>query len=83
MPNWQEENNWLTKTFKFDDFVQAAKFIAQIVPLAEEADHHPDLELHDYNQVTVKLQTHSKHQVTDQDHQLAQAIDQLDQVQAG
>ena len=78
MTDWQEQNNWLTKTFEFGNFVQAAGFIAKIVPLAENQGHHPDISLHDYKKVTIKLHTHSAdNTVTDKDWKLARAIDQL------
>ena len=40
--------------------------------------HHPDILVHDWNQVRLTLSTHSAgHTVTDTDRELAEAIDGL------
>lgn len=52
------EDKKLVKTFLFDNFAQATSFINRIAEAAEEEKHHPDLNLHDYRQLTVQWWTH-------------------------
>jgi 4a-hydroxytetrahydrobiopterin dehydratase len=74
---WKEENNRLTKTFRFTDFVQAFAFMTRVALVAEKMNHHP-LWTNVYNTVTIELSTHDAgNTVTDKDRQLADAIDKL------
>ncbi len=74
---WKEENNQLTRTFEFDDFVNAFGFMAQVAILAEKHAHHPEWS-NVYNKVTINLTTHDAGStVTEKDRQLAAAIDKL------
>lgn len=75
--NWTEENNKINKDFEFDNFTQAINFVNKIAQLAEEANHHPDILIHDYKQVKISLSTHSENKVTDKDRELADKIDKL------
>ena len=77
MKNWKEENNQLVKEFELDDFTGAADFVSKIVPLANEADHHPDVLIHSYKKVKVMLTTHDKGKVTEKDYDLAKKIDRI------
>jgi 4a-hydroxytetrahydrobiopterin dehydratase len=74
---WQNENNKLKKTFVFKDFVEAFSFMTKVALLAEKMDHHPYW-VNVYNKVTIELNTHDAGDiVTEKDHTLASAIDQL------
>lgn len=74
---WKEENNKLTRTFEFNDFMQAFGFMTQVAILAEKHQHHPEWS-NVYNKVTISLTTHDAgSKVTDKDKQLAEAIDEL------
>lgn len=74
---WKEENNRLTRTFKFHDFKDAFGFMTKVALIAEKMDHHPNWS-NVYNSVTIELSTHDTgNVVTEKDRKLAQAIDQL------
>jgi 4a-hydroxytetrahydrobiopterin dehydratase len=74
---WKEENNRLTKTFKFKDFTDAFGFMAKVALVAEKMDHHPHW-TNVYNTVSFELSTHDAgDRVTKKDHDLANAIDKL------
>ncbi len=75
--NWTTENNKWVKEFEFVNFVKAVDFVNKIVPLAESANHHPDIFIHSYKKVRIKLFTHSKGKITVKDHNLAKKIDQI------
>ena len=67
----------IKRTFKFKDFTQALKFVNRVGEIAEQQQHHPNLNLHDYNQVTVELYTHKIQGLHANDFILAYKIDQL------
>lgn len=74
---WNNEDNSLVKTFLFGNFVEAVSFVNKIVPLAEKAGHHPDIEIFSYKKVKVKLMTHEEGGVTDKDINLSSEIDRI------
>lgn len=74
---WKEENDKLTRTFKFDNFVEAFGFMTKVAFLAEKMDHHPNWS-NVYNTVDIELTTHDAgNTVTEKDRKLAKAIDGL------
>jgi 4a-hydroxytetrahydrobiopterin dehydratase len=76
--NWEEKDNFLVRTFEFDNFVQAVEFVNKIVPLAEEQGHHPDIEIFSYNKVRVKLTTHDEgNEIREKDVELAVKINEI------
>jgi 4a-hydroxytetrahydrobiopterin dehydratase len=70
-----EKHNAIEKDYTRKDFTDAAAFVNAIAPIANKADHHPDLLLHDYKKVRVILTTHSAKGVTQNDFDLARSID--------
>lgn len=76
IPQWQQEDQNLTRTFKFKNFVEAIAFVNQLVEPAEAAGHHPDLAI-SYNKVEVSLTSHDAGGLTQKDFDLAQTISQL------
>ena len=75
---WREESGALVQDYEFEDFARAIEFVNQVAKVAETRGHHPDILVHDWNQVRLTLSTHSAgHTVTDADHELAAAIEQL------
>ena len=74
---WQEKDDKLIRTFEFSNFVEAFGFMSRVALVAEKMDHHPNWS-NVYNTVTIELTTHSAgNTVTDNDRELARAIDQL------
>lgn len=73
---WQEKDNRLTREFSFPDFATALAFVNKVGALAEEHNHHPDIEL-GWGKVIITLTTHSERSVTEKDWALANAIDTL------
>ena len=73
---WKKDKK-LEKEFIFSNFVESVEFVDRIVPLAQAADHHPDILIHSYKKVKVMLFTHSENKITDKDYDLAKKIDGL------
>ena len=76
LPAWKVENGELTRTFLFEDFRAALRFVNLIAELAEEAGHHPDIDIR-YNRVRLGLATHDAGGLTAKDFDLAACIDKL------
>jgi 4a-hydroxytetrahydrobiopterin dehydratase len=72
-PGWalEDDGGTLRKTFVFHDFVHALHFVNRLGESAEEAQHHPDLDIR-YNKVTVALSTHDAGGITEKDFALAE-----------
>lgn len=73
---WKKDKK-LEKEFIFSNFVESVEFVDKIVPLAQAADHHPDILIHSYKKVKVMLFTHSENKITEKDYDLAKKIDGL------
>lgn len=73
---WREEGGALRRDFEFADFTEAWSFMSAVAAVAEEQDHHPDWS-NSWNKVAIALRSHDVGRVTDRDHRLARAIDQI------
>ena len=76
LPEWDVEGKSIVRVFEFDDFEQAIDFVNGVAELAEDADHHPDIDIR-FNKVRVILSTHSKGGITENDFDLAERLDTL------
>ncbi|HML24805.1 MAG TPA: 4a-hydroxytetrahydrobiopterin dehydratase [Aggregatilinea sp.] len=76
--DWRlEGDGQLHAEFTFKNFRQAVLFVNAIAHLAEVADHHPDLCIHDYKQVSIRIMTHSAGGITSKDFDLIAQIEAL------
>jgi 4a-hydroxytetrahydrobiopterin dehydratase len=76
LPEWELEKKHIERLFEFDDFSQAIEFVNGVAEIAEEDDHHPEIDIR-YNKVKLALSTHSEGGLTDLDFELAEKIDTL------
>ena len=76
LDGWSRDGDAITKDFKRDEFTGSVAFVNEIMPLAEDMGHHPDLAI-SWDTVTVTLSTHSEGGLTDADFELAEKIDGL------
>lgn len=74
LPGWSRKGNALTKTFTLGSFPAAIEWVRRVAELAEQRDHHPDLDIR-YTRVTVTLSTHSAGGITAKDFELARGIE--------
>ena len=75
-PHWNLTGEQMSRTFEFEGFPQSVAFVVQVAFAAEEADHHPDIDIR-WNKVTLELSTHSEGALTAKDTDLAAAIEKL------
>ena len=76
IPEWEHEKKTIEHTFEFDDFTAAMDFVNAVAEIAEEQEHHPEIELR-YNKVRLILSTHSQGGLTEADFDVAERIDTL------
>jgi len=76
IPGWTEVKgrDAIFRKFEFADFNEAFGFMTRVGLLAEKMDHHPEW-FNVYKTVEVTLATHDAGGVTDNDVQMAQAMD--------
>ena len=73
---WDLDGAEIVKVVQRRDFAEALGYVTAVGALAEEAGHHPDIEIR-WNTVTLRMQTHSLGGITAADISLATAIDAL------
>jgi len=76
LPEWELDKKAIERTFEFDDFPEAIDFVNGVAELAEEMEHHPDIDIR-YTKVRLVLSTHSKGGLTEMDFDLAERIGNL------
>ena len=76
IPEWETDQKAIERTFEFDDFAQAIDFVNAVAEIAEEEEHHPDIDIR-WNRVRLALSTHSEGGLTALDFQVARKIDTL------
>lgn len=71
---WKIEDEKLTKTFKFKNFMQAFAFMTQSALYAEKKNHHPEW-FNVYNKVVIQLITHDVAGISPKDFDLAKKME--------
>jgi 4a-hydroxytetrahydrobiopterin dehydratase len=74
LEGWTGGDDFITKDFKFRDFIEAFSFMTNIAIVAEKMDHHPEW-YNIYNRVDITLTTHDSGGVTEKDIALAMAME--------
>ena len=70
---------WLSRSWRVADFMTGIDFFRRVADVAEAEDHHPDLRLTNYREVTLDLSTHAVGGLTENDFILAAKINELEQ----
>ena len=78
VPHWILLGNRdaITRTFKFQNFLEAFDFMGKVAIVAEELNHHPEW-FNVWNKVEITLSTHDSGGLTQLDINLAKKIDQI------
>jgi len=74
---WEREGEAIVREWKLADFGAAMAFANRVAQEAEDANHHPDILIHGWNRVRLRLTNHSASGLTDKDFELARTIDRL------
>jgi 4a-hydroxytetrahydrobiopterin dehydratase len=76
LPGWSFDGEVIERTFEFPDFPAAIRFVNKVAELAEQANHHPDIDIR-YSKVRVASWSHDAGGVTNRDIKLATSISKL------
>jgi 4a-hydroxytetrahydrobiopterin dehydratase len=78
VPEWRaEENKSISREFKFKDFAENMAFVNKVAAISESEGHHPDMNIHDWNKLTITLSTHAIGGLSENDFIVAAKIDKL------
>ena len=73
LPQWSLEGGKLVREWTFPGFVQAIDFVGGVANLAEQAGHHPDIDIR-YNRVKLGLVSHDAGGITRRDAEMARRL---------
>jgi 4a-hydroxytetrahydrobiopterin dehydratase len=76
LPHWSGDGDGIHRTVELPSFRDAVAAIGSIADVAEELDHHPDIDLR-WRTLHIAVVTHSAGGVTEFDVKLARRIDAL------
>jgi len=76
IPGWKMQDGKIMRTYEFKDFPAAVQFVQAVAIAAEQAWHHPDIDIR-WNKVTLTLTTHDAGGLTGKDFSLARQFDRL------
>ncbi|HLD57316.1 MAG TPA: 4a-hydroxytetrahydrobiopterin dehydratase [archaeon] len=74
---WKKQGKFLVRKFKFKNFIEAVGFVNIVASIAEGLNHHPDIYLENYKELTIKTTTHDKNKLTELDFELASKIEKV------
>ena len=74
--NDEENNYFLLKEFKFNNFLESQEFVNKVGEIAETENHHPDISF-GWGYAKVKIFTHAIKGLAESDFILAAKIDKV------
>jgi 4a-hydroxytetrahydrobiopterin dehydratase len=78
VPEWKlVDGKRIRRDWRVRDFAEAMAFFSEVADIAETEDHHPDLHLVGYRNVTIEIWTHAVGGLTENDFILAAKIDEV------
>ncbi|MCL4292336.1 MAG: 4a-hydroxytetrahydrobiopterin dehydratase [Acidimicrobiia bacterium] len=76
LPGWERDGDMIRKEYERESFPDAVAFVVRVGFLAEQVDHHPDIDVR-WRKVALALSTHSAGGLTVKDFELARRIEAL------
>ena len=72
---WTNSEGKLSRKIECQDFNDALALVNKIALIAEELNHHPNLNIYDYKWLKIEVYSHDTNSITQKDHQLTKKID--------
>lgn len=76
LPGWSVDGDGIRRVVELPTFPDAIATVARVGVIAEEMDHHPDIDIR-WRTLTFRCSTHSEGGVTAKDLTLAREIDEI------
>ena len=73
LPEWALEDGKLARNWTLPTFVEAIAFVNRVARIAQEAQHHPDIDIR-YNLVRLALVSHDAGGITERDTRMARQL---------
>jgi 4a-hydroxytetrahydrobiopterin dehydratase len=77
LAGWSRDGDTLVGTYRRRDWLDAIALLNAVAEEAERRNHHPDVSITGYRDITFRLTTHSKGGITQRDIDLAGRIEEL------
>ncbi len=74
--DWKEVNGKLIKTFYFKEYDGVMLFVNEVMKIAKNQNHHPDMMVH-YNNVKLSITDHDKDGVSDKCHKFVNEVNKI------
>lgn len=74
--DWNELNNKLEKTFRFNNYNDVVAFSNKVMEIAIDQDHHPEIHNH-YNYVKVRITDYDKGAVSEKCHRFIIGVNKI------
>ena len=75
--DWRRDGDAIVRDIELDGFSAAMALANRVADAANEANHHPDILVHDYKHVRLTLSTHSAGGITGKDREMAERTSAL------
>ena len=72
--DWKYSNGHISKSYKFESYMDGIEFVRKIADLAERSNHHPDIKI-GWCTVQISITSHEMNGVTTKCVNLATGID--------
>src|SRR5262245_41027763 len=82
LPGWERRGNAIQRWLTFPAFSDLMVFVNPLAELAEEANHHPGLDIR-YNRLLVSLASHDAGGITRRDIKMAGKISAIEKASIG
>jgi 4a-hydroxytetrahydrobiopterin dehydratase len=73
LPEWALDDGKLVRYWTFPGFVEALAFVNRVALLAEQAQHHPDIDVR-FNRVKLALVSHDAGGISPRDARMARQL---------
>jgi 4a-hydroxytetrahydrobiopterin dehydratase len=79
VPNWtmNENGKIISRAYAVKNFMTAVNFIHKVAAIAEAEDHHPDIHLTGYRNLSIELTTHALGGLSENDFIVAAKINEI------
>jgi 4a-hydroxytetrahydrobiopterin dehydratase len=81
LEDWYREGEEIVRDIECKDFAAAIALVNAVASVAEAANHHPDILVHGWNKLRLRVTNHSAGGLTQADFDLAATIDRLPGIQ--
>jgi 4a-hydroxytetrahydrobiopterin dehydratase len=77
LEDWHRDGEEIVRDVECKDFAGAIALVNAVAAIAQEANHHPDILVHGWNKLRLRVTNHSAGGLTQADFDLAATIDRL------